>query len=192
MMKMLNSLTCACLVCASLIFAHAQSLPRINRDEDARPRELLSEGLGVGRIYVGHSTPDDVASVYGKTFETVEHGAYSYEMRYASLGLSFWYCRADMQKRIFDINAVSPFNGFTARGIVLGKSTLRDVFAVYGNVDPMTSSTKDYWSFAYPGVEFAIPYKELGGKPVSALLGSKVIAIEVTTSRGSSYCNDFK
>jgi hypothetical protein len=192
MMTMLNRLAFACLICASLILVRAQSLPRINREEDARSRELISEGLGVGRIYVGRSTAEDVATVHGKTFETIEHGAYSYEMRYAPLGLSFWYCREDPQKRIFDINAVTPFNGFTARGVSLGKSTLRDVFKAYGETEPTASSKHDSWTFAYPGVEFTIPYKDIQGKAVSALLGAKVTAIDVTTSRGGSYCDTSK
>jgi hypothetical protein len=187
MMKILNRLALACLVCASLIFAHAQSLPRIDRESDARPRELISEGLGVGRIYVGHSTADDVASVHGKTFETIEHGAQSDEMRYAPLGLSFYYCRADQQKRIFRIEARAPFNGFTARGIVLGKSTLRDVLAAYGQIAP--STTGDQRSLRYPGVEFTIPDKNADGKSISLSPGAKVVAINVTTSRGVSYCN---
>jgi hypothetical protein len=189
-MTMLNRLLAfACLLCAAATLTHAQSLPRIDRDEDSRPRELISEGLGVGRIYVGLSTAADVAALYGKTFETVEHGAYSSEMRYASLGLSFWYCRADTQQRIFDINAAAPFKGFTARGVSLGKSTLRDVFKAYGEAEPTTSSRHESWSFAYPGVEFNIPYKDIQGKAVSTLLGMKVTAIDVTTSRGGSYCD---
>jgi hypothetical protein len=188
-MKIFNRLACAWLVCASLIFAHAQSLPRINRDEDARPRELISEGLGVGRIYVGHSTADDVASVYGKTFETIEHGNYSYELRYASLGLSFWYCREDKQKHIFDINAVAPFVGFTARGIVLGKSTLGDVIKAYGQDNPTTTtSAGESWVFAYPGIKFTIPHETTENKPVSSFYGVKITAIDVVTSRSGSDC----
>jgi hypothetical protein len=187
MMTMLNRLALACLVCASLILVHAQSLPRINREEDARPRELISEGLGVGRIYIGHSTADDVASVYGKTFETIEHGAQSFEMRYAPLGLSFYYCRADQQKRIFRIEARAPFNGFTARGIVPGKSKLRDVLAAYGQTAP--STTGDQRSLRYPGVEFTIPDKNADGKPISLSPSAKVAAINVVTSRNGSDCN---
>ena len=196
-MTMLNRLLVSvCLLCAAATLTRAQSLPRItqslpriNREEDARPRELISEGLGVGRIYVGLSTAEDVAALYGKSFETVEHGVYSYEMRYASLGLSFWYCREDTRKRIFDINAAAPFKGFTARGISLGKSTLRDVFKAYGEAEPTTSSRHESWSFAYPGIEFNVSYKDIQGKGVPALLGMKVTAIDVTTSRGGSYCD---
>lgn len=187
MIKILNRLALACLMCAALIFAHAQSLPRINRNDDARPRELISEGLGVGRIYVGHSTMDDVVAAYGKTFETVERGAQSYEMRYAPLGLSFYLCHADQQKRIFGIEARAPFNGFTARGIVLGKSTLRDVLTAYGPIDPTT--TGDQRSFRYPGVEFAITDKKADGKPVSLSPGAKVAAINVITSRNGPDCD---
>jgi hypothetical protein len=182
---MLNGLALVCLACATLTFARAQSLPRINRDDDARPRELISEGLGVGRIYVGHSTMDDVVAAYGKTFETIERGPQSYEMRYAPLGLSFYLCHADEQKRVFEIEARAPFNGFTARGIVLGKSTLRDVIAAYGQIG--ASTTGDRSILRYPGVEFLITSKNAAGKSVPP--GAKIMAIDVTTNRDGSHCD---
>jgi hypothetical protein len=138
---------------------------------------------------VGHSNADDVASVYGKTFETIEHGAQSDEMRYAPLGLSFYYCRADQQKRIFRIEARAPFNGFTARGIVLGKSTLRDVLAAYGQIAPTTGGASDQPSLRYPGVEFATTNKNGDAKSASVSPGAKVTAIDVVTSRSGADCD---
>jgi hypothetical protein len=183
-------LACAALVCASLsgvafVRARAQSLG-IDRESDARPRELISEGLGVGRIYVGRSTADDVANIYGKTFETADHGARESEMRYSTLGLSFYYCRADQQKRVFRIEARAPFDGFTARGIVVGKSSARDVLAAYGNVEPSASGTGDGSALRYTGVEFALDNKG-SGKGVAP--GAKVTTISVVTSRAGSDCD---
>jgi hypothetical protein len=175
MMTMLNRLAFAYLICASLILVRAQALPRINRDEDARPRELISEGLGVGRIYVGHSTADDVTNIYGKTFETVEHGAQSDEMRYAPLGLSFYYCRADQQKRIFRIEVRAPFNGF--------------VLTAYGQIDPTTGGASDQQSLRYPGVEFATTNKNSDAKSAPVSPGAKVTAIDVVTSRSGADCD---
>lgn len=187
MMTTLNKLSAALFVCAALTCAAAQSLPRIDRESDARPRELISEGLGLGRIYVGRSTADDVAALYGKTFETVEHGAQAEEMRYAPLGLSFYYCRADERKTVYRVEARAPFKGFTARGIVLGKSTVRDVSAAYGAAEP--SGVEGGASLLrYPGVEFAVAGKETS-KAASVSPGAKVISIVVTTSRAGSDCN---
>jgi hypothetical protein len=201
MKMMLNRVTFAfvCLMCAPLVFA--AQLPSIPKFRDrANVRELISEGLGVGRIYVGHSTADDVAAVYGTGFETVEHGANdtvehgsdSYEMRYAQLGLSFYYCHGDQQKRIFGIKAREPFNGFTARGIVRGKSTLRDVVEAYGEPSGKmgvgVGNADSTFRYEYPGIRFYVAYNQPAKTPNDASLGSKVIVIEVVTSQSGSDC----
>lgn len=178
-------LACVALVCAALVGARAQSLAGIDRDADARPRELISEGLGVGHIYVGRSTADDVAGVYGKTFETSDQGTQAEKMSYSALGLSFYYCRADTQKRVFRIEARAPFAGFTARGVVVGKSNLRDVLAAYGTAEPVAAG--DHATLRYPGVEFSIANKESGKSSISP--GAKVTAIDVLTSRAGSDCD---
>jgi hypothetical protein len=180
---MLKMLAFAWLACASLVLTPASSqFPTLHRD-DARTRELISEGLGVGRIYVGRSTAADVADVYGKTSETVEHGAQPAELRYANLGLSFYYCHDDEQKRIVRIEARQPFEGFTARGIILGKSTLNDVIKAYGQTDPKSSPANDSWFYAYPGVEFHVEHS--GDKSNSQHSGGKITAIAVVADGGS-------
>jgi hypothetical protein len=182
---MLKMLAFAWLACASLALTTAPpQLPTLHRD-DARTRELISEGLSVGRIYVGRSTAADVADVYGKTFETVEHGAQPSELRYASLGLSFYYCREDEQKRIVRVEARPPFEGFTARGIILGKSTLNDVLKAYGQSEPKSSAANDSWFYAYPGVEFHVEHRDSGDKPTSPHSGSKITAIAVVADGGA-------
>jgi hypothetical protein len=183
---MLKMLAFAWLACASLALTTAPpQLPTLHRD-DARTRELISEGLSVGRIYVGRSTAADVADIYGKTFETVEHGAQAGEMRYASLGLSFYYCHEDEQKRIVRVEARPPFDGFTARGIVLGESRARDVLKAYGQADPKSSPADDSWFYDYPGIEFHVEHRDLGDKPASKLSGSKITAIAVVANVGSA------
>jgi hypothetical protein len=187
MMTMLNRLAFVCLIGAALTFARAQSLPQISRNEDARPRELLSEGLGVGKIYVGHSTFDDVVEAYGKGYALVERSGRD-EMRYETLGLSFWYCQDDPQKRIFRVECRAPFAGFTARGIVLGKSAVRDVLKAYGQADPKSSGANETWSYEYPGVEFHVEHRDLGDKPTTQLLGSKIVAIAIVMMASGSNC----
>ncbi len=201
MIRTLNRPAAALFVCAALTFAAAQSLPRIDRESDARSRELISEGLGLGRIYVGRSTADDVASVYGKTFETVEHsanspvehGPASYEMRYSQLGLAFFYCHDDQRKRIYSIKARPPFESFTARGIERGKSTLRDVIKAYGEPVAKTAigggEPDATYRYEYPGIRFYVAYDKPANNPDAVLLGSKVIVIEVVTSKGDSACD---
>ena len=184
----LHLVALSCLALSALTLAGAQSLPRsfprIER-ESSQPRELISEGLGVGQVYVWHSTAEDVEAAYGKDFERIEHGAHTVEMRYATRDLSFFYCQSDSRKRIIDIECRAPFRGFTARGVTLGKSTVRDVFKAYGEAKPSTSSNNTYWTFSYPGVEFSIPYKD---KPAASLLGEKITVIDVTTPRSGSDC----
>ena len=176
------------LALSALAFAGAQSLPRSFpriEQEQATPRELISEGLGLRGVYLWRSTADDVAAAYGREFETIEHAPHSVEMRYAARDLSFFYCLADPRKRIFAIECGADFRGFTARGITLGRSTLRDVFKAYGETRPTTTSANEHWTFSYPGVEFSIPYKD---KPASALLNQKITVIDVTTPRAGSDC----
>lgn len=182
----LHAITLVCLACQGLIPARAQSFPRIER-ESSIPRELISEGLGVRGVYLWRSNADDVAAVYGKDFELVGHGPRTVEMRYAARDLSFFYCQADPHKRIIGIECRAPFNGFTARGIVLGKSTVRDVFKAYGEAEP-AAGVGGRRTFSYPGIEFSTPSKGGDRKPVSALLGAKITAINVTTPRGGSDC----
>lgn len=185
---LLNRRVLASLLCAGLSVACAALTLRAAAEGRAAGRELISEGFGIRGVYLWRSTADDVAAANGKDFALIEHGVYSYEMRYVTQGLSFWYCRSDPRKRIFDIECRAPFDGFTARGIILGESTLREVFRAYGKADPGTSSSRDHWSFSYPGIEFSIAYKDIGNKPVSALHSMKITAIDVVTDESGSDC----
>jgi hypothetical protein len=157
--------------------------------DDREGRELISEGLGVRGVYLGRSTADDVAAAYGKDFELVEQGAQSSEMRYASLGLSFHYCRADERKRIYEIECRAPFRGFTARGVLLGESSARDVLKAYGQAEPAAGAA---WTYEYPGIRFRVEDRQPGrAERLNKLLGkknSKVVAIDVVTLKGGSDC----
>ncbi|HEX8163496.1 MAG TPA: hypothetical protein VF538_16620 [Pyrinomonadaceae bacterium] len=166
--------------------------------DDREGRELISEGLGVRGVYVGRSTADDVAAAYGKDFELVEQGAQVSEMRYAPLGLSFYYCRADARRTIFEIECRAPFRGFTARGVRLGESGARDVLKAYGEAAPAAGAagaageTVAASAYEYPGVRFRVEDKQPGrGEPLNKLLGkknSRVVAIAVFTLKGGSDC----
>jgi hypothetical protein len=180
-------LSLASLLCAGLTVACCLLSPPASAtadvDDDREGRELISEGLGIRGVHLLRSTADDVAAAYGKGFEAVEHGGRSVEMRYAALNLSFYYCRADERKRIFAVECRAPFNGFTAKGIVLGKSTVRDVLRAYGAAEPAAADAADHRSFRYPGVEFRVPYKP-GRDSASQMLGVKIAAIQVVAEGG--------
>lgn len=180
-----------CLLAVGLVAAcPAWSTPAVADDREGR--ELISEGLGVRGVYVGRSTADDVAATYGKDFELIEHGAQSFEMKYAALGLSFSYCRDDARKRIFEIECRAPFRGFTARGVIIGESSARDVLKAYGQAEPSAGATGETWAYDYPGIRFRVENRQPGRvEPLNKLLGkksSKVVAIDVMTSRSGSDC----
>ena len=106
----------------------------------SRQSEDITDGFGVNGIIVGRSTMSDVVSRYGEDFELVEHNKYSYEAKYMGMGLSFFYCYTDEEKKIFSIKIKPPFHGITSRGIIVGESTLQDVFDLYGKVEPYTTT----------------------------------------------------
>ena len=87
---------------------------------------VVREGVGLNGLRVGRSTRSDVIRKYGRGFKFLRNGKYSFQMRYAN-GLSFYYCQSDKVQRVFVIEMRSPFRGKTAKGIVLGNSTLAEV-----------------------------------------------------------------
>ncbi|HYY41451.1 MAG TPA: hypothetical protein VE775_01890 [Pyrinomonadaceae bacterium] len=188
---MLNKRVSVCLLlCVALVGACAlSSTAAVGAEDDAASRQLISEGLGLGSVYVWHSMLDDVVAIYGKDYELVPHGEQTDEIRYAQLGLSFYYCRADQQKRIFDIECRAPFNGFTARGIVLGESTLRDVFKAYGQTEAHTNANDEAASvYEYPGIKFHVERKGPQADNPKRLLSRKIMAIDIITSRSGADC----
>ena len=141
-----------------------------------------SPGIGIEGVAINYSTMDSVVANYGKDFALVEHNKYSFEMSYEELGLSFWYRYEDPEKRIFCIALKPASHAFTSRGIIVGKSRLRDVVASYGRSRFLTTSANATWFFAYPGVEFHVEYdrdRDPEGWTPEKILNRKVIAIEI-------------
>jgi hypothetical protein len=188
---MLSRRVFVCLLAVGLVAACPSWSATVVAD-DREGRELISEGLGVRGVYVGRSTADDVAATYGKDFELVEQGAQSSEMKYAALGLSFYYCRDDARKRITRVECRAPFRGFTARGVIMGESSARDVLKAYGQSEPTAGEAGEAWAYRYPGIRFRVADKQPGrAEPLNKLLGrksSKVVAIEVVTLAGDPDC----
>jgi hypothetical protein len=146
-----------------------------------QPLVYAAEGIGIDGVAVGHSTMETVAARYGKEFKLVEHGTNSYEMEYSDLGFSFWYRHEDPQKKIYSITLKPPCQCFTARGILVGKSTLQDVFNAYGESKLSAITVRDSWTVQYPGVEFYVEYdpKDSSSETPRSLMKRKVTAIDI-------------
>jgi hypothetical protein len=118
------------------------------------------EGVGIDGIRIYQSTKDDVAAVYGKGFELVGHNKYSYEMIYGKTGLSFYFCYNDPEEKIFEVQIAPPHKAMTTKGIVVGESTLQDVFALYGKVDLSPTAESGIKAAEYDGVQFFVEVGE--------------------------------
>jgi len=93
--------------------------------------KIAKAGVGIDGLRVGRSTRADVIKKYGRNFTTKKHGSYSAQMRYRN-GMSFYYCQKDDRQVVFDIELRSPARVKTAKGIVLNRSRLSQVYKKYG------------------------------------------------------------
>jgi hypothetical protein len=108
--------------------ADAQSTKQTDKKNNVR---VVREGVGFDGLVVGKSTEADVVKKFGKNYKLQTHKKYSYQMVYPN-GVSFYICQQDKRRQIFDIEMRAPFEARTSRGITLGKSTLEDVYKIYG------------------------------------------------------------
>lgn len=141
----------------------------------------VTAGLGVEGIAVGYSTKNSVTAKYGDGYQLIEHNKYSYEIKYEEHGLSFWYRFEDPEQKIFAISVWPKSRGFTGRGIVVGRSTLKDVFDAYGKAEFGTTNAEKTWHVEYPGISFHVEYKP-GDKQhwtPEQLLKRKIVEIEI-------------
>ena len=134
---------------------------------------VVKEGVGFNGIAVGRSTSADVAKKFGKDFKLKTYKKYSSQMIYSN-GLSFYYCFADNRKVIFDIEIRAPFQAKTSKGVTLGKSTLEDIYKIYGK-------TTD--GLQYRGVNFY--YVNNKGKKT-------VTVIDIVENAGIRQCKESK
>jgi hypothetical protein len=112
----------------------------------------------------------DVIEKYGKEYKWIAHKKYSYQISYPQTGLSFYLCQSDKRKEIFDIEIRAPFQAKTGRGVTLGKSTLEDIYKIYGK-------SKD--GLEYRGVSFF--YANFKGEKV-------VTVIDIVENTGIRQC----
>jgi len=135
--------------------------------------KIAREGIGIGNIVVGKSTMDDAIKEFGKNYKWIVHKNYSYQMSYSN-GISFYICQSDKKKQIFDIEIKVPYKAKTRRGIILGKSTVEDVYKLYG---------KSKSGLEYKGVHFY--YTNQGGKKV-------ITTIDIVEPTGLRQCDKLK
>ena len=112
--------------------AAALSLGFVARAQENNLAPSVTEGESIDQIVIGSSTAGDVVARYGADYKLVKHKQYSYEMIYKNLGLAFYYCAADPNKEIFVVEIEPPSRAVTAKGVILGESSLADVFRLYG------------------------------------------------------------
>ena len=138
----------------------------------------VAAGLGIEGITVGYSTKNSVTSKYGNDYVLIEHNNYSYEISYRDR--SFWYRYEDPEERIFSIALRPESRAFTGRGIVVGRSSLQDVFNAYGKSEFSTTSAEETWFVEYQGIKFHIEYKSSDKRLApEKLLKRGVIEIEI-------------
>ncbi len=158
----------------------AQTIKKDDKKKDDKKKEVkqtekvvvVKEGGGFNGLKIGKSTMADVVKKYGKDYKWIVNKKYSYQMTYAKLGLAFYMCQADKNKEIFDMEIRAPFQAKTGRGVVLGKSTLEDIYKIYGK-------SKD--GLEYRGVNFF--YANYKGKKT-------VTVIDIVENSGIRQCKE--
>jgi hypothetical protein len=139
-MPVFLSVSLSVLMAASLLVTGDQS--------SSRQWAYITEGVGISGIFINRSTASDVAAALGTKFTLHKHNEYSCSMEYADLGLAFYYCLRDKEKRIF---LIAVHHGMTQKGIIIGRSTLKDVYDAYGKEDDVTNNV-----YEYKGVQFYV------------------------------------
>ena len=145
----------------------------------------IKDGVGIGGVAVGVSTAADVEARYGTKYELLNRNDYSYRMDYADMGLAFYYCYKDEQKRVFLVEA---HQGVTSKGIVVGKSTLNDVLKLYGEQKGVSHS----YIYEYEGIQFYLEHDWTpeGEKENAPTLDSKVLEVDlVPPDKSSNFCD---
>lgn len=159
--------------CFLVVSAEAQSKIKDKTKEKTSDKvKVAKEGVGIDGIRVGKSTSADVIKKYGKSYQTKKYGKYSQAVIYPKFGLAFYSCQADKKNEVFDIEMRAPFQVKTAKGIVLGKSTLEDIQKIYGK-------KKD--GLEYKGVSFF--YANYKGKKT-------VTVIDIVENSGIRQCKE--
>ena len=166
------------LISASLICCVFVSLTEAQRKKPivkkAETYKIAREGVGIEGVTVGSSTADGVIKKFGKNYVKKTWGKYSFSLNYSKLGLAFYYCQTDKTKEIFDIEIRAPYKAKTSKGVILGKSTLEDIYKIYG---------RSADGLEYKGVSFF--YVKSRGKNI-------VTVIDIVENSGIRQCKENK
>ena len=169
-MKKIISIGLIC--CVFISFAEAQrKKPTVKKTDTYK---TAREGVGIDGVTVGSSTMADVIKKYGKNYVKKTYGKYSGSINYSKLGLAFYYCQADKSKEIFDIEIRAPYKAKTSKGVILGKSTLEEIYKIYGRSND---------GLEYKGVSFF--YANYKGKKT-------VTVIDIVENGGIRQCKEAK
>lgn len=159
-------------ICLLVISSDAQRKnPTTKKTEQYK---TAREGVGIEGIVVGKSTMADVIKKFGKNYVKKTYEKYSFSINYPKLGLAFYYCQTDKRKEIFDIEIRAPYKAKTSKGIILGKSTLDDIYKIYG---------RSADGLEYKGVNFF--YVNSRGKKI-------VTVIDIVENSGIRQCTENK
>lgn len=144
----------------------------------------IKDGIGIGEILIGVSSAADVEARYGTKYELINKKDYSYRMDYADQRLAFYYCYKDEKKRVF---LVELHDGVTSKGIVVGKSTLKDVFTLYGE---KVSGGQSY-IIEYEGIQFYIDHDQTpDGETKAPTLDKKVVEVDIVArDKSFDFCD---
>ncbi|HEV7743971.1 MAG TPA: hypothetical protein VGO56_03145 [Pyrinomonadaceae bacterium] len=140
----------------------------------------IKQGVGVGQILIGESTAADVEARHGSKYELKNRNDYSYRMEYADPEAAFYYCFKDPKKKIF---LIEVHDGVAGGGIVIGKSTMKDVVAFYGEKVAGAEGI-----FEYPGIQFY--FETPNEKEAGDGMNRKVIEVDIVArDQSSNFCD---
>ena len=114
---------------------------------------VITPGVGADGLRVGVSTEQDVIAKYGAQFEKIKHLEYSYQLKYPELGMSFYYCQQDPDKKLFTIEYL---RGSTNDGIVIGRSTMAEVQKRQGQSEDYQGCDEGLCLYSYDTAHYYI------------------------------------
>ena len=167
-------------LCILIIGLHIQVVNAQQYDKSSSKQNIIAPGTGIKTIEIGKSTAQDVATTYGENYKLEENNGYSNQLTYADLGLSFYYCAKDQEKKIFLIELLK---GSTDKKITVGKSTLKDVLKIYGEPVEIGADFESF-IFKYKGVQFyfrvCLNFQEASCLSIIRIIASWINAFETS------------
>jgi hypothetical protein len=127
---------------------------------ESHNRIEIVAGKGFGDFQINSTDTSAVIEKLGSNFIDTTYLYPSRQLKYDQYGVSFVY-RQD-NDTIWNIIFYAPFNGFTDHGIILNKSTMKDVESAYGDLWWQIGHPFSHWSSMYPGIEYQVEKEGVG------------------------------